>query len=286
MLVITGDGRKAAIDMRMVDANAVDDPDSKLNQATREIANTYHATRENRSTQLVMLDLREGEGGFDAYNDIRKKLVKLGIPKDEIAFIQDYKSSAAKQGLYDQTNEGKMAVVLGSSDTLGIGVNVQKRGIALHHIDAPWRPDWVEQRNGRFIRFGNMNKEVRVAAYVTKKSFDAYMWHLLNMKNDFRIKFLKGDPNVRSIEDVGGRAFNAAEMEAAAADDPRLFRKMELESSISRLQMLGEAFHDQQFDNKARLARLPEEIESLKQSVWPRPNPTLSAVTTCQKISA
>lgn len=267
MLVITGDGRKAAIDMRMVDSNASDDPDSKLNQATREVASTYHATRENKSTQLVMLDLRQGEGGFDAYHDIRKKLIGLGVPKDQIAFIQDYKSSAAKQGLFNKVNSGDMAVVLGSSDTLGIGVNVQRRLHSMHHIDAPWRPDWVEQRNGRGIRFGNMNKEVRVVSYITKKSFDKYMWELLKRKNNARTQFLKADKNVRTIEDVSGRAFNAAEIEAAASDDPRLYRKMELEDTTERLQSLAQSFQDRQFDNRTKLARIPEQIDQFKKNL-------------------
>jgi N12 class adenine-specific DNA methylase len=264
MLVITGDGRKAAIDMRMVDPNASDDPQSKLNQVTREVAKTYHATRDQKLTQVIGLDLREGVGGFDAYQDVRKKLIRLGIPKDQIAFIQDYKTSAAKQGLYNQMNEGRIAVLMGSSDTLGIGVNIQKRLVAMHRIDPPWRPDMVEQFNGRGIRWGNLNKEVLIRNYVTKKSFDAYMWHVLNVKNEFRNQFLRGNPDVRSIEDVSGRALNAAEMEAAAADDPRLFRKMELESSIGRLQSLYRSYKDAQFDNRFRMGQLPEEIQVAK----------------------
>jgi N12 class adenine-specific DNA methylase len=267
MLVITGDGRKAAIDMRMVDANAEDDPASKLNNVAREAAQFYHGSRDQKSTQLIALDLRQGAGGFDSYNELRSKMVSLGIPKNEIAFIQDYKTGAAKQGLFNRINSGDIAVVMGSSDTLGVGVNVQKRLARIERVDPPWRPDMVEQVNGRGIRFGNDNPEVLVRNWVTKKSFDAYMWHILKVKNNFLTQFMKGDPNVRTIEDVSGRAMNPDEMEAAAADDPRLFKKMELESSINRLESLKRSFNDQQFDNKARMARLPERIASHKQKL-------------------
>jgi N12 class adenine-specific DNA methylase len=265
MLVITNDGRKAAIDMRMVDSNAGDDPDSKLNQAARLAAEKYHETRDNRTTQLLMLDLREGAGSFDAYQEIRAKLVSMGVPKDEIKFIQDYKTSEKKQGLFNDVNDGRVAIVLGSTETLGVGVNVQKRLGKLIHIDAPWRPDGIEQRNGRAIRQGNTNPEVEVTPMVTEKSFDAYLWDLLKRKSDFITAFLKGDPSVRSMEDVGARNLNFDEIQAIASGDPRIFEKMEAESELQRLESLAKAHADQQFDNKARLARLPEQIEGYRE---------------------
>lgn len=267
MLTITGDGRKSALDMRMVDPNAEDDPESKLNHLAREVARIYHASRDAKSTQMISMDIREGAGGFDAYADVRRKLIRLGVPKEQIAFVQDYAKGEAKQGLFNQMNEGNMAVLFGSSDTLGVGVNIQKRLAALHMAAPPWRPDQVEQTIGRAIRFGNTNKEVLVRNYVTKKSFDAYMWHIIAKKNEFRSQFMKGDPDVRTIEDVSGRTMNAEEMEAAAADDPRLFKKMELESSVAKLESLARSFNDARMDNKYRLARLPEQIEGTKKHI-------------------
>ncbi len=269
MLVITNDGRKAAIDMRMVDADAADDPDSKLNQAARIAAEKYHATRDTKTTQLLMLDLREGAGGFDAYKEIRNKLVSMGVPREEIQFIQDFNTSSKKLSLFKDVNDGKVAILLGSTEVLGVGVNVQKRLGKLIHIDAPWRPDGIEQRNGRAIRQGNMHLEmgvpVEVTPMVTEKSFDAYIWDLLKRKSDFIKKFLKGDPTVRQMEDIGAPTLNFEEIQAIASGDQRIFEKMETESEIQRLESLAKAHYDQQFDNKARLARLPEQIEGYRE---------------------
>jgi hypothetical protein len=267
MLVVTNDGRKAAIDMRMVDGNAEDDPESKLNQAAQLAARTYHESRDSKMTQLVMLDLREGAEGFDAYKELRRKMISLGVPEKEIAFIQDFDTSIKKQGLFNDVNDGKVAIVLGSTETLGVGVNVQRRLGQLLHIDAPWRPDGIEQRNGRAIRQGNLHSEVAVTPLVTEKTFDAYGWDLLKRKAEFIRQFMKGDPSVREIEDVDGRALNFDEISAIASGDVRLLQKMEMEQELTRLLSLKKAHTDQQFDNKMRVARLPEQIAAKRATV-------------------
>ena len=261
MLVITGDGRKAALDLRMVDANAADDPNSKLNQAAQDIANLYHDTRDKKTTQLVGMDFREGDGGFDSYVDLRNKLVGLGIPKNEIAFMQDYKTAAKKQKLFSDVNKGNIAVVIGHSDTLGVGVNVQKKLGAIHILAPPYRPDQVEQVIGRGIRWGNENKEVIVRNHVTKRSYDEYLWDVLTRKAEFIKSLMKGETDIADIGDLSKTSMNYAEMKAAASGDQRLFKKIELESTLQRLDMVHSAYRDQQFDNRAKIARLPEQIE-------------------------
>jgi N12 class adenine-specific DNA methylase len=264
MLVITGDGRKAALDMRMVDASAEDDPDSKLNQAAQDIANLYHDSRDRKTTQLVGMDFREGEGGFDSYEDLRKKLMGLGIPKNEIAFMQDYKTAAKKQKLFAQVNKGDIAVVIGHSDTLGVGVNVQRKLGAIHILAPPYRPDQVEQVIGRGIRWGNENKEVVVRNHVTKRSYDVYLWDVLTRKAEFIKSLLKGETDIGDIGDLSKTSMNYAEMKAAASGDQRLFRKIELESTLHRLEMVHSAYRDQQFDNRAKIAQLPERIDTTR----------------------
>lgn len=272
MLKITTDGRKAGTDYRLIDPSATDDPNSKLNQAVNRIANLYHDRQEQRSTQLVMLDMgvpnadAEKQGRFNLYADIKKKLVARGIPANEVKFIQDAKNDAQKQAMFDDMNDGNLRVLIGSTPLVGVGVNVQKRLYAIHHIDAPMRPADVEQRNGRILRQGNTNPEVHEFRYVTERTFDTYIWQLLENKARFIAQVMKGHSPAREMEDADDFALSAAEVKALASGNPLIMQKVEVDTQLQRLYRLASAHADQQFDNKSRLARIPEELEWTKKA--------------------
>jgi hypothetical protein len=187
MLLVTTDGRKAALDLRLHNPSLPDHPDSKVNQAVGQIERIWRETAHNRSAQLVFCDLSipTGGRGFSVYEDMRDKLIARGIPPSEIQFIQDHDSDDAKLQLFRDVRAGKVRILFGSTQKMGTGANVQERLIALHHLDAPWRPADVEQREGRILRQGNTNPEVQVFRYVTEQSFDAYMWQTLETKARF-----------------------------------------------------------------------------------------------------
>ena len=269
MLNITTDGRKAATDFRLIEPSAEDDPDSKVNQAVQRIAQIYHDKAESRGTQLVMLDMGvpNKDGRFDLYADIRRKLVARGVPANEVKFIQDAKKDEQKQELFNQMNDGQVRVMLGSTPLLGVGVNVQKRLYAIHHIDAPLRPSDIEQRNGRILRRGNTNSEVEELRYVTEGTFDTYIWQLLENKARFIAQVMRGDPTVDEMEDVDDFTLSAAEIKALASGNPLIMEKNEVDSQLVRLYQLASSHASQQFDNKVRLARIPEEMDATKQAI-------------------
>lgn len=273
MLNITMDGRKAATDFRLIEPGAEDDPGSKVNQAVDKIAQTYNDKMETLGTQLVMLDLgvpteaSKKAGRFNIYDDIKRKLVARGIPANEIRFIQEAKNNEQKQALFDDTNSGKIRVLMGSTPLLGVGVNVQKRLYAIHHLDAPMRPSDIEQRNGRILRQGNMNPEVQENRYVTERTFDSYIWQLLENKAKFTGQVMRGDPTNREMEDVDDFALSAAEIKALSTGNPLIMRKIETDTQLQRLTSLARSHANQQFDNKSRLARIPEEITAVKDTI-------------------
>lgn len=271
MLKITSDAKKAAIDMRMVDPSAEDHPDSKINRVVQEVVKRYHDKESTKGTQIVMLDLGvpsvEGKksGAFNAYEDMKRKMVNRGIPSNEIQFVQDFDTAAKKQGLFNDFNDGKVRVIFGSTETMGVGVNAQKRLYALHHVDVPWRPSDIEQREGRILRQGNDNEFVEIPRYVTQGSFDAYNWDIIKRKSRFIAQKGK-DLKTREIEDVDARTLSAEEAMALASGNPLIPMKIRTELELNKLRQLQQAYLDAQFNNKVHIAKLPEEIEATKKA--------------------
>jgi hypothetical protein len=267
MLKITGDGRKAALDMRLV--HPLSDPhgDTKLGRAVERIYATWHETRDTRSTQLVFCDLSTpNPERFNVYDEIRAKLIERGILAREIAFIHDADSDSAKAVLFDSVNAGRVRILLGSTEKMGAGTNVQKRLKALHHLDAPWRPRDIEQREGRILRQGNGNAQVDIYRYVTEGSFDAYMWQTLETKARFIQQVMNGSTTVRSAEDLEGGALTYAEIKAIASGNPAVMEKVRVDTEIRKLDQLRSAHINQQHTIRWEVRKLPEQIRHSKQS--------------------
>lgn len=221
MLKITSEGRKAALDLRLMKPTSPDEPQGKVNQAVENIHRIWEATGVQRSTQLVFCDLSTPKDkGFSVYRDMAEKLKVMGIPEREIAFIQEFDSDASKLALFRDVRAGKVRVLFGSTQKMGSGTNVQERLIALHHLDAPWRPADVEQREGRILRQGNKNSTVQIFRYVTEGSFDAYMWQTLETKAKFIAQVMSGDMTIRRLEDLDSAALTYAEVKAIASGNP------------------------------------------------------------------
>lgn len=238
MLLVTTDGRKAALDLRLHRPELPDHPGSKVNHAVAEVARIWRETTRDRATQLVFCDLSTPGKGFSVYQDMRQKLVLAGIPEAEIAFIQEYDTDAAKAGLFRDVRSGRIRILFGSTAKMGSGTNVQERLVALHHLDAPWRPADVEQREGRILRQGNRNPEVQIYRYVTAESFDAYMWQCLETKARFIAQVMTGDTSLRRLEDVDGAALTYAEVKAIASGNPLVIEKANVDAELARLTWL------------------------------------------------
>lgn len=268
MLMVTNDGRKAALDMRLVDPGAKDEPASKLNEAVREMHVIWHESRDRRLTQLVFCDLSvpTKNGVFSVYNDIRDKLVAMGIPEKEIAFIQDANSDQAKASLFRKVREGKVRILLGSTSKMGIGTNVQDLLFAEHHLDAPWRPADVEQRDGRILRQGNLNEQVRILRYVTEGSFDAYMWQALETKARFIAQVMSGRTGVRSMEEVELAALSYAEVKAIASGNPMVLEKAGVDAEVARLATLKRVWSKRQYEMRWRFHDIEHQCESLERA--------------------
>ncbi len=239
MLKITGDGRKAALDMRLVDPFADPAPDTKITRAVYRIAAKWRDTRDTRLTQLVFCDLSTPDPKrFNVYDELRSRLIASGIPDKEIAFIHDAESDAEKMKLFTDVNAGRVRILIGSTEKMGAGTNVQKRLAALHHLDAPWRPRDIEQREGRILRQGNTNAEVEIHRYVTEGSFDAYMWQTLETKARFIQQVMSGQTSVRTAEDLEGGALTYAEIKAIASGNPAVMEKVKIDTEIRKLDQL------------------------------------------------
>jgi len=267
MLKITGDGRKAALDMRLV--HPLSDPhgDTKLSQAVERIYATWNDTRDTRSTQLVFCDLSTpNPDRFNVYDEVRAKLIGRGIPEREIAFIHDADSDSAKALLFDSVNAGRVRILFGSTEKMGAGTNVQKRLKALHHLDAPWRPRDIEQREGRILRQGNGNALVDIYRYVTEGSFDAYMWQTLETKARFIQQVMNGSTTVRSAEDLDTSALTYAEIKAIASGNPAVMEKVRVDTEIRKLDQLRSAHINQQHAIRWEVRQLPEQIRQSKQA--------------------
>jgi len=267
MLKITTDGRQAALDMRLVDATVAADAETKLSKAASAIAKIWQIGQKHRLTQLVFCDLSTPHPNqFNAYDELRRLLIGSGIPHQEIAYIHAADTDARKQALFDAVNAGAVRILLGSTEKMGAGTNVQKRLVALHHIDAPWRPRDIEQREGRILRQGNGNKQVHIYRYVTEGSFDAYMWQTLETKARFIQQVITGRATVREAEDLeGGGALSYAEIKAIASGNPLVMEKVRIDTEVSKLDVLRAAHVNQQFDIGKQVRELPGQISHAKQ---------------------
>ena len=259
MLKVTGDGRRAALDLRLV-GEAPPSEGGKLTVAAQRIAAIHHATRDHRYTddsnqltlrpgalQLVFCDVSTPAAeGWNAYDELRAQLVRRGVDHGSIRYMQDAKTDVAKAKLFAACRDGTVAVLIGSTETMGVGTNVQTRAIAMHHLDAPWRPADIEQRDGRILRQGNQNPEVRVLRYVTEGSFDTYMWQTLERKAAFIAQVTRGDLPDRDVDDIGDQALSFAEVKALATGDPLVLEKAAVDADVARLTRLERAHHDDQ----------------------------------------
>lgn len=261
MLKVTGDGRKAALDMRLVDPGARDVPGSKVNQCVDNLHAIWVETAKARGTQLVFCDLSTpSKEHFDVYNDSRTKLIARGVPEAEIAFIHDYDTDAAKERLFESVRNGSVRILFGSTNKMGMGTNVQARLVALHHLDAPWRPADVEQREGRIVRQGNSNSTVRIFRYVTEGSFDAYMWQTLETKAKFIAQVMSGDRAMRTAEDLELAALSYAEVKALASGNPMVLEKAGIDAEVAKLTILRTQHDRKQWDLRSEAASLPQRI--------------------------
>ncbi len=277
MLKITSDGRKAALDMRLIDPYAEDNPNSKLNQAVENAFNIYQKTTgvevpgvegKQNMAQMIFCDLgTPNNEGFNAYADIKRKLVARGVKPDEIAFMQDHKSDEAKAELFAKVNAGQVRVLIGSTETMGAGTNAQRRMAALHHLDAPWRPRDVEQREGRIIRQGNMNEEVGVYRYLTEESFDVYNWQLLERKSRFIAQVMNRDLSERSVEDIDAKALTYAEMKALATGNPAVIEKVAVDAELRKFKALETSYKQRTSDQRVKLERLPRQIADHQEKI-------------------
>lgn len=248
MLRITNDGRKLALDQRLMNPLLPDDPDSKTNACVERVFTIWERTKSQRSTQMIFCDLSTPRAdGFDVYNDIRDKLVARGIPKEEIQFIHDADTEAKKAELFGKVRSGAVRVLMGSTQKMGAGTNVQTRLCALHHLDCPWRPADIAQRNGRMVRQGNMNKEVSIFIYITEATFDAYSYQLVENKQKFISQIMTSKSPARSCEDLDEAALSYAEVKALAAGNPMIKEKMDLDIQVARLRTLKAAYNSQHY---------------------------------------
>jgi hypothetical protein len=270
MLKITSEGRKAALDLRVLNPRAKDQPESKINLAADRIFEVWKDTHENRCTQMVFCDLSTPSKlrrQFSAYDDLKTKLVDRGIPADQIAFMQDFDSDVQKHILFKDVRSGKIRILMGSTMKMGAGTNVQERLVALHHLDAPWRPADVEQREGRILRQGNLNKTVQVYRYVTEGSFDAYMWQTLETKAKFIHQVMTGDTHIRHLEDIDSRALTYAEVKAIASGNPLVIEKASVDAEVTRLSRLRSQHAETEYRIRSDIRRFKEAIPMLNERI-------------------
>jgi hypothetical protein len=266
-LTITTDGRKLAIDARLLSATAADFPLSKVNALVANVVAIWDRTAATCGTQMIFCDMGvyPTSWGYSAYDDIVTKFVGHGIPRAQIAAVGDADSDAKKQSLFEKVRSGQVRVLLGSTQKMGTGTNVQKRLVALHHLDAPWKPAEVEQREGRILRQGNENEEVAVYRYVTEGSFDAYMWQALETKARFISQVMTGDNTARRAEDVGGQELSYAEVKAIASGNPAVLTLAEADAVLHRLALLKKNHLDEQYVARRNVRDLPRTIASLSE---------------------
>ena len=241
MLLITNDGRKLALDQRMMNELLPDYPESKVNACVEEVYNFWEHEQEKRLTQLVFCDLStpKTDGSFSVYNDVRDKLIAKGIPPEEIAFIHDANTEVRKKELFSKVRRGAVRILMGSTFKMGAGTNVQDLIIASHDLDCPWRPRDLEQRAGRTVRQGNKNPKVDIVRYVTEGTFDAYLYQIIENKQKFISQIMTSKSPARSVEDIDEVALSYAEIKALAVGNPYIKEKMDLDIQVSKLQLLN-----------------------------------------------
>jgi N12 class adenine-specific DNA methylase len=265
-LAITTDGRKLALDGRLVSGELPESPESKTAALVERVAAIWRETEEIRGTQLVFCDLgiNPTPWGYSVYEELASKLVAAGIPKGQVAVVGEATSDAKKQALFERVRQGAVRVLLGSTQKMGTGANVQRRLVALHHLDAPWKPAEVEQREGRILRQGNQNAEVSIYRYVTEGSFDAYMWQALETKARFIGQVMTGETGVRKAEDIGGQELSFAEVKAIASGNPAVLTLAEADAELQRLATLRKHHADEQYLARRNVRELPQTIAELK----------------------
>ena len=270
MLKITSDGRKLALDQRLSDPTLPDDPESKVNACVRNVSRVWRDTEEIKGTQLVFCDLStpKEDGSFNVYDDMKQKLMAQGVPPEEIAFIHDAKTEVQKAELFAKVRKGQVRVLLGSTAKMGAGTNVQTRLAALHHLDCPWRPADIEQREGRILRQGNINKTVKIYKYVTENTFDAYNWSILENKQKFIGQLMSGKNPSRSCEDVDEAALSYAEVKALASGDPRIIEMTDLDSQVTKLKLLKANHESQRYSLEDQLIQFfPKAISCTQEQI-------------------
>ena len=307
MLLITNDGRKLALDQRLVNPMLPSDPNSKAAKCAENVFEIWQRTADQHSTQMIFCDLStpKDDGTFSVYDDIHAKLLELGIPENEIAFIHNAKSEAQKKDLFGKVRSGQVRILLGSTQRMGAGTNCQQKLIALHHLDCPWRPSDLQQREGRIIRQGNENPEVDIYSYVTEGTFDAYLYQLVESKQKFISQIMTSKSPVRSAEDVDEQALSYAEIKALASGNPMIKEKMDLDIEVSKLKLLkanhlsqkyaledaiSKGFPKQIAETQARITGYGADIATVKENTHPNGDGfsplTLAGVTHADKKEA
>ena len=307
MLLITNDGRKLALDQRLVNPMLPSDPNCKAAKCAENVFEIWRRTADKRSTQMIFCDLStpKDDGTFSVYDDIRAKLLELGIPENEIAYIHNAKSEVQKKDLFGKVRSGQVRILLGSTQRMGAGTNCQQKLIALHHLDCPWRPSDLQQREGRIIRQGNENPEVDIYSYVTEGTFDAYLYQLVESKQKFISQIMTSKSPVRSAEDVDEQALSYAEIKALASGNPMIKEKMDLDIEVSKLKLLkanhlsqkyaledaiSKGFPKQIAETQARIAGYGADIATVKENTHPNADGfsplTLAGVTYADKKEA
>ena len=264
MLCVTNDGRKIGLDVRLMNPMLPDDPNSKLNVCVRNVLKIWDEGKDQKLTQLLFCDLStpKNDGNFNVYDDIRKKLVAAGVPENEIEFIHNADTEAKKAALFSKVRSGDVRVLLGSTAKMGAGTNVQSRLVAVHHLDVGWKPSDMTQRNGRIIRQGNMNKEVKVFNYVTEGTFDSYLFQTLENKQRFISQIMTSKSPVRSCDDVDEQALSYAEIKALCAGNPLIKEKMDLDVQVAKLKVLKADHQSQKFRLQDKLlTKFPADIQ-------------------------
>ena len=307
MLMITNDGRKLALDQRLINPMLPSAPNSKAAKCAENVFEIWQRTADKRSTQMIFCDLStpKDDGTFSVYDDIRAKLLELGVPENEIAFIHNAKSEVQKKDLFGKVRSGQVRILLGSTQRMGAGTNCQQKLIALHHLDCPWRPSDLQQREGRIIRQGNENPEVDIYSYVTEGTFDAYLYQLVESKQKFISQIMTSKSPVRSAEDVDEQALSYAEIKALASGNPMIKEKMDLDIEVSKLKLLkanhlsqkyaledaiSKGFPKQIAEMQARITGYGADIATVKENTHPNGDGfsplTLAGVTHADKKEA
>lgn len=269
MPMVTNDGRKIGLDQRLMNPDLPDNPDSKVNTCVNNVFDIYTKTSNKKSTQLIFCDQSvPKKGEFNLYDDVRDKLVAMGVPKEQIAFIHEADTEIKKKELFAKVRSGKVRIMIGSTSKCGAGMNVQDKLVALHHLDCPWRPSDLEQREGRIIRQGNENPDVDVFRYVTDSTFDAYLYQIIENKQRFISQIMTSKSPVRSCEDIDETTLSYAEVKALCAGNPLIKEKMDLDVSVAKLKVLKANFTSQQYRLEDKvLKEFPQKIQAVEERI-------------------